>query len=64
VKRSSDKIDNMIAEWQRMRSEFGSRAPAMLSEIIDAEIRKLDRERARSARPQSGGQRSTDGWPA
>lgn len=64
MKRSSDKIDSKIAEWQRMRAEFGGRAPAVLGEIIDAEIRKLDRQRALSARPQSGGRRDTDGWPA
>ena len=63
MKRTTDQIDRKIAEWQKMRSDFGPTAPAMLGQIIDTEIGKLSRERALRAQPQSDGRRTTDGWP-
>ena len=60
MKRSTDQIDRRIAEWERMRADFGPAAPATVTDIIDHEVDKLRRKRTAMDQPQANGRRATD----
>ncbi len=63
-RRSTDKLQNKIGEWERMRDEFGDRCPLTVQSFIDAEVEKLRWERAQKSRPMPAGRRSTDSGDA
>lgn len=46
MNRKTDQIDSRIAEWERMRADFGPAAPASVADLIDHEVAKLRRQRA------------------
>ena len=60
MKRSTDQIDRRIAEWERMRADFGPAAPATVTDLIDHEVDKLRRKRTAMDQPQANGRRATD----
>ena len=59
-RRSIDKLQNKIGEWERMREDFGDRCPLTVQSFIDAEVEKLRWERAQMSRPLASGRRATD----
>ena len=59
-RRITDKLQNKISEWERMRDDFGDRSPLAVQEFIDGEIEKLRWQKAQKSRPLLEGRRATD----
>lgn len=45
MSRSAAELEKLIAEWETLRAEYAARQATGIVDFINAEIRKLERER-------------------